>query len=626
MMGDNRDNSTDSREQSPRYGVGYVPFENLVGRAEIIFFSAAVDDPNAFRLTSPGPGPSTSAGAGSSASSARVPWRAVRKLKDLEARLGYRLQGSRAAQEGADARQRAPGLGQAPRQRAARVPGRPRAGPGHRRAAERGLSRRRARASSPASTTAWCAAAPAPRWRARSISAPSLVLSESEAGSGGRDKETILADACEALLGAIFLEAGYDKARAVVRAHWGGRSSKARRPSAADAKSALQEWAQGQGLDLPRLRRGRAAQGPTTRRASPSEVRIKGRKPARGEGASKRAAEQAAATALLAREGVWRTRPMSEPAPATETRCGFVAVIGAPNAGKSTLVNALVGAKVSIVSHKVQTTRMPVRGIAIEGASQLVFIDTPGIFAPAPPARPGHGGGRLGRRRRCRHRRPADRCRAGASTRTSERILGQAAGRARPRRSWSLNKIDRVKKERLLDLAARLQRARCRSTATFMISALSGDGVADLKPHLAAHACRRGPGTIPADEISDAPLRLLAAEITREKIFERLHEELPYEATVETTAWQEQQGRPCASSRPSTSSATARRRIVLGKGGRTIKQLSMRGARRSWPRSWSSPCTSSCSSRCARTGATTPSATARWGWRFRRIDRTGDAM
>ena len=114
-----------------------------------------------------------------------------------------------------------------------------------------------------------------------------------------------------------------------------------------------------------------------------AEVRIKGKKPARGEGASKRAAEQAAATALLAREGVWKRAPMSEPgAGAPTTRCGFIAVIGAPNAGKSTLVNALVGAKVSIVSHKVQTTRMPMRGIAIEGASQLVFIDTPGIFAP----------------------------------------------------------------------------------------------------------------------------------------------------------------------------------------------------------------------------------------------------
>ena len=130
----------------------------------------------------------------------------------------------------------------------------------------------------------------------------SLVLSESEAGSGGRDKETILADACEALLGAIFLEAGYDKAREVVRTHWGARLEGAP-AEAADAKSALQEWAQGQGLDLPQYGRSRA-RAPTTPRASPPRCASRARKPARGEGASKRAAEQAAATALLAREGV----------------------------------------------------------------------------------------------------------------------------------------------------------------------------------------------------------------------------------------------------------------------------------------------------------------------------------
>jgi len=132
----------------------------------------------------------------------------------------------------------------------------------------------------------------------------SLVLSESEDGSGGRQKETILADACEALLGAIFLEAGYQKVSEIVRALWGGKLDGA--PSeAADAKSALQEWAQGQGLDLP-LYIEVARQGPDHAPRFTAEVRIKGRKPARGEGANKRAAEQAAATALLAREGVWR--------------------------------------------------------------------------------------------------------------------------------------------------------------------------------------------------------------------------------------------------------------------------------------------------------------------------------
>ena len=133
---------------------------------------------------------------------------------------------------------------------------------------------------------------------------PSLVLSESEASSGGRDKETILADACEALLGAIFLEAGYDKAREVVRKHWGARLDGSPAETA-DAKSALQEWAQGQGLDLPDYVEI-AREGPDHAPRFTSEVRIKGKKPARGEGASKRSAEQAAATALLAREGLWR--------------------------------------------------------------------------------------------------------------------------------------------------------------------------------------------------------------------------------------------------------------------------------------------------------------------------------
>jgi len=132
----------------------------------------------------------------------------------------------------------------------------------------------------------------------------SLVLSESEEGSGGRDKETILADACEALLGAIFLEAGFEKVRDVVRAHWSGRLAKSP-AEAADAKSALQEWAQGQGLDLPRYVEVERL-GPDHAPRFTAEVSIKGKKAARGEGASKRAAEQAAAAALLSREGVWR--------------------------------------------------------------------------------------------------------------------------------------------------------------------------------------------------------------------------------------------------------------------------------------------------------------------------------
>ncbi|KAB2912175.1 MAG: GTPase Era [Hyphomicrobiaceae bacterium] len=262
------------------------------------------------------------------------------------------------------------------------------------------------------------------------------------------------------------------------------------------------------------------------------------------------------------------------PEPGGETRCGFIAIIGAPNAGKSTLVNALVGAKVSIVSHKVQTTRMPVRGIAVEGASQLVFIDTPGIFKP----------------RRRLDRAMVDAAWGGADDADAvvllidaakgvsedvERILNKLAASKRPC-LLALNKIDRVKKEGLLALAQDLN-ARIPFLATFMISALNGDGVADLKAHL-ARAVPPGPWHYPPDEISDAPLRLLAAEITREKIYERLHEELPYHATVETTAWQEHK-RGVRIEQTIYVERDSQKSIVLGKGGQMIKQLSMSARR-----------------------------------------------
>jgi GTP-binding protein Era len=261
---------------------------------------------------------------------------------------------------------------------------------------------------------------------------------------------------------------------------------------------------------------------------------------------------------------------MSDETPAPETRCGFIAIIGAPNAGKSTLVNTLVGAKVSIVSHKVQTTRMRVRGIAVEGASQLVLIDTPGIFAP---------------------RRRLDRAMVEAAwggavdadivallvdsakglDEEVERILDRLKDVRQPL-ILILNKVDRVKKERLLDLAQRCN-ARAPFTDTFMVSALAGDGVADLKSFL-TRTVRPGPWHYPADEISDAPLRLLAAEITREKIFERLHDELPYEITVETTSWLEQ-SKGVRIEQTVFVERDTQKAIVLGNGGRTIRQLSM---------------------------------------------------
>ena len=265
---------------------------------------------------------------------------------------------------------------------------------------------------------------------------------------------------------------------------------------------------------------------------------------------------------------------MSEPAPGAETRCGFIAVIGAPNAGKSTLVNALVGAKVSIVSHKVQTTRMPLRGIAIAGASQLVFIDTPGIFAP----------------RRRLDRAMVEAAWGGAGDADIvvllidaakgvdddvDRILAKLDGRRTPN-ILALNKVDRVKKERLLELAQACN-ARLPFADTFMISALTGDGLADLKAHL-ARSVAPGPWHYPADEVSDAPLRVMAAEITREKIFERLHDELPYQATVETTAWQEK-AKAVRIEQTIYVERDSQKAIVLGHGGRTIKQLSMQARR-----------------------------------------------
>jgi len=257
---------------------------------------------------------------------------------------------------------------------------------------------------------------------------------------------------------------------------------------------------------------------------------------------------------------------------APETRCGFIAVIGAPNAGKSTLVNTLVGSKVTIVSRKVQTTRTPIRGIALEGASQLVFVDTPGIFRP--------------RRRLDRAMVEAAWGRAGEADvvvllvdaskgvdEDVERILQRVA--AMPgRRVLALNKVDRVaRKEDLLALATKLTAAAA-FEQVFMISALKGSGVKDLRAFL-ARAMPAGPWHYPEDEISDLPVRMLAAEITREKIYDRLHEELPYAITVETTAWKELKRGGVRVEQTILVERESQRPIVLGKGGQTVKQISM---------------------------------------------------
>ena len=260
---------------------------------------------------------------------------------------------------------------------------------------------------------------------------------------------------------------------------------------------------------------------------------------------------------------------MLEGKPEDDTRCGFVALIGAPNAGKSTLLNALVGSKVTIVSRKVQTTRALIRGIAIEGHSQLIFVDTPGIFSP----------------RRRLDRAMVTTAWSGAHDadlvgvlidarkgieEEAEAILDRLADVKVPK-ILILNKIDVVARETLLSLA-KAANDKAAFEATFMISALTGDGVADLKRWLAARVAP-GPWLYPRDQMSDAPLRQLAAEITREKLFERLHQELPYHSTVETEVWKELRKGDIRIEQTIYVERESQRKIVLGKGGATIKAI-----------------------------------------------------
>jgi GTP-binding protein Era len=263
--------------------------------------------------------------------------------------------------------------------------------------------------------------------------------------------------------------------------------------------------------------------------------------------------------------------PAAPEAEGAARRCGIVAIIGAPNAGKSTLVNALVGAKVTIVSRKVQTTRVPVRGIAIEGASQLVFIDTPGIFQP----------------RRRLDRAMVGAAWSGAADADSVIVIVDAAKGADEdiapmldkiatvgsRRLLVLNKVDRVAdKERLLALAAEFA-GRLAFERVFMISALTGDGVAELKAYLAA-SVPEGPWLYPEDELSDLPVRLLAAEVTREKIYDNLHDELPYQMAVETDSWKRLKDGSVRIEQTIFVARDSHKSIVLGKGGQTIKKIS----------------------------------------------------
>lgn len=253
-----------------------------------------------------------------------------------------------------------------------------------------------------------------------------------------------------------------------------------------------------------------------------------------------------------------------------DQHAGFVALIGAPNAGKSTLLNTLVGAKVSIVSHKVQTTRALVRGVAIQGVAQIIFVDTPGIFAPKrrldrAMVTTAWGGAE-----------DADMtavlidARKGldeANLAILERLKG-----VRRRKVLILNKVDLVKRDTLLALTQQANEI-ITFDATFMISALNGSGVEDVLNYFAA-AMPKGPWLYPEDQISDLPMRMLASEITREKLFLRLHEELPYASTVETTQWTEQKN-GARIEQTIFVERESQKKIVLGKGGETIRAISM---------------------------------------------------
>ena len=253
-----------------------------------------------------------------------------------------------------------------------------------------------------------------------------------------------------------------------------------------------------------------------------------------------------------------------------ETRCGFVALIGAPNAGKSTLLNALIGSKVAIVSPKPQTTRSRVLGIAIEGRTQLIYVDTPGIFTPrrrldramVRAAWTGAGDADI-----VALLVDASEPRISADTRA---IVEKLVEGARPA-MLILNKIDQTPRPRLLEISAELNAAHP-FTDTFMISALTGDGLKTLRATLAAQV-RVSPWLYPEDQLSDIPTRLLAAEITREQLYLQLGQELPYASTVEPEAWEERDDGSVAIHQVIFVERPGQRAIVIGKGGSRVKAI-----------------------------------------------------
>ncbi len=252
-----------------------------------------------------------------------------------------------------------------------------------------------------------------------------------------------------------------------------------------------------------------------------------------------------------------------------QTRCGFVALIGPTNAGKSTLLNSLVGAKLAIVTHKVQTTRSRLRGIAVIGDAQIIFVDTPGIFAP---------------------KRRLDRAMVQAAwggadeadcivlvidavrgLNADAQVILDGLAKSGRKAVLALNKIDLLKREELLALAGKFDQTGL-FTRIFMISAASGDGVDDLRNFLAVNI-PPGPWLYPEDQLSDASGRMMASEITREKLFLRVHQELPYDSTVETESWKEMKDGSARIDQTIYVRRGSQKPIILGKGGQTLKQI-----------------------------------------------------
>jgi GTPase len=263
------------------------------------------------------------------------------------------------------------------------------------------------------------------------------------------------------------------------------------------------------------------------------------------------------------------TDPTTDP---VETRCGYVAILGTPNAGKSTLLNRLVGTKLSIVSPKVQTTRTKVLGIQVKGPAQIIYVDTPGIFRP----------------KRRLDRAMVAAAWTGASDADEVVLMVDATGgideelrtiiaqlKAQKRRAvLALNKIDAIKRDKLLGMASSLDREGV-FEQIFMISALTGDGVSDLEAHL-IDKLPRGHWLFPEDQLSDMPQRLMASEVTREQLYYQLHDELPYETTVETEAWEEFNDGSVKITQTIFVQRPTQKAIVLGKGGKRVKSISER--------------------------------------------------